>query len=1246
MKNLLLILLIACPCCAAYSQGTAFSYQGRLNSQGTPADGSYDLTFTLFSSTVTNTPITGPVTNSATAVSNGVFTVIIDFGNQFDGTERWLEIGVRTNGVGPFATLVPRQLITPTPYAIYATGASNASYAGTAGFASIASAIGSVAGTNLAQLNVPNTTVQATGTVTVVSGFIVGANLVSGGSGYGVPPAVSVSDLSGSNTVIVATVSNGAVATLTVQNAGNNYSANARLIIAQPPSNAIQTFSSVNIFNGINTFTDMANSFVGVFNGTFGGLSGGNLTVSSNINLPTTTTGSGIIFSGADTLIHAFGANNIFAGAGAGNFSLTGGGNVGIGRNALHGDTLGLNNTAIGFWALLNNTIGSYNTAHGNQALVANISGSNNTATGWGALNSNTGNNNTANGMQALRFNTTGTGNTASGFDALLENTTGSRNTSMGAVSLWNNITGNDNTALGYNALAANTNAVWNTAVGSGALQNNVGRGNTALGYVALSLNSTGTNNTALGLSSLQNNTSGNNNVATGPGSLFSNTTGSYNTGSGYETLHNNTIGLYNAALGYQAGYNLTTGSNNIDVGNLGVAGESSMIRIGTTGVHSNTIIAGVISGNGAGITNLNPASLAGFLSSNFWAIGGNSGTSPTNGNFVGTVDNQPFELRANNITGLRIESGSGTFNLIEGYVPANAALPGAFGATISGGGYAGSGNRAANFATVGGGYRNDAIGALSAIGGGNFNTADGVNSTVAGGFTNRSGGNFSVVAGGNQNNALGDNSVVAGGQNNSIQPGATNDFIGGGSGNVIQTNAYFSSIGGGFNNLIPANAAYSSISGGYINSAPGQYAFIGGGGLNIASGGFASIGGGNSNVAPGYAAAIGGGYGNQALGPSSTVSGGTNNLSLNVASTVSGGALNTNLAYGGVISGGSSNFIQTSASYAHIGGGANNLISTNVTFAVIGGGLMNSIQPNAYNSFIGSGEQNAILTNSQFSVVAGGRYNTIGFDGGLNFIGGGYGNYITPGNGFVFLGGGNNNRVGTNSPGAFVGGGQSNSVYDNSAFATIPGGAGNIATNFAFAAGSSARATNSGSFVWSDNSGLITGSSAPNSVTMRASGGFQFLTGTNSAGAQLAGGATSWSVLSDRNSKKNISAVEVQTVLEKLQSIPSCQWTYKWEPDSATPHIGPMAQDFKAAFYPGRDDKSISTLEFDGVEVAAIQGLARKLDEQSDRLMKLIQFQAEQIEILKGRLKQLENSESDFTNKRMDESLPAEEKE
>ena len=80
---------------------------------------------------------------------------------------------------------------------------------------------------------------------------------------------------------------------------------------------------------------------------------------------------------------------------------------------------------------------------------------------------------------------------------------------------------------------------------------------------------------------------------------------------------------------------------------------------------------------------------------------------------------------------------------------------------------------------------------------------------------------------------------------------------------------------------------------------------------------------------------------------------------------------------------------------------------------------------------------------------------------------------------------------------------------------------------------------------------------------------------------------------------KKNFQAVDTVAILDKLATIPIQRWNYKWEGDNDVPNIGPMAQDFKAAFYPGRDDKGISTLEFDGVELAAIQGLNQKLEQQ-----------------------------------------------
>jgi hypothetical protein len=100
--------------------------------------------------------------------------------------------------------------------------------------------------------------------------------------------------------------------------------------------------------------------------------------------------------------------------------------------------------------------------------------------------------------------------------------------------------------------------------------------------------------------------------------------------------------------------------------------------------------------------------------------------------------------------------------------------------------------------------------------------------------------------------------------------------------------------------------------------------------------------------------------------------------------------------------------------------------------------------------------------------------------------------------------------------------------------------------------------------------------------------------------------------VVSDRNAKKNFQSVDTMAVLEKLAAIPIERWNYQWEKDSDVPHLGPMAQDFKGAFYPGRDDKTISMLEFDGVALAAIQGLNQKLEEKDAEIQALKQSVAE----------------------------------
>ncbi|HEY5909139.1 MAG TPA: hypothetical protein VJA21_00895 [Verrucomicrobiae bacterium] len=107
--------------------GAAFAYQGQLNIAGAPAQGSYDLKFTLYADASGGSAVGGPVTNTAVSIANGLFSVVLDFGSSpFTGSARWLEIGVRTNSIGAFVTLAPRQALLPAPYAVYGSSAGSA----------------------------------------------------------------------------------------------------------------------------------------------------------------------------------------------------------------------------------------------------------------------------------------------------------------------------------------------------------------------------------------------------------------------------------------------------------------------------------------------------------------------------------------------------------------------------------------------------------------------------------------------------------------------------------------------------------------------------------------------------------------------------------------------------------------------------------------------------------------------------------------------------------------------------------------------------------------------------------------------------------------------------------------------------------------------------------------------------------------------------------------------------------------
>jgi hypothetical protein len=352
------------------------------------------------------------------------------------------------------------------------------------------------------------------------------------------------------------------------------------------------------------------------------------LTLTGNLALPHSTEFTGNIVKNGTSFLHDFGTSNVFLGLGAGNFFMTGTLNVAVGTQAFLANATGGSNVAMGFQALANNTTGSGNTALGRTAMTFNMTGGDNTAVGFAALNANTASYNTAVGSGSLQANTTGNLNAALGFQSLVASTTGSNNTALGAYALYNNATADSNTAVGSQAMQNNLTGTKNTAVGASALfTSQTGNYNSAVGFEAMTNSTTGLHNAALGYQALRGNSTGYNNVAVGSNALVGTTTGSSNTGVGYHALPANVAGTSNSAfganalsvatggnntaigtaalvaltsgqgniaLGSVAGYQITAGDYNIMIGNIGTASDTNTIRIGESGTHTKTFLAGI----------------------------------------------------------------------------------------------------------------------------------------------------------------------------------------------------------------------------------------------------------------------------------------------------------------------------------------------------------------------------------------------------------------------------------------------------------------------------------------------------------------------------------------------------------------------------------------------------------------------------------------------------------------------------
>ena len=110
----------------ASAQTTEFTYQGSLNVSGAPATGNYDFEFLLFDAVSGGTQLGSTLSRNTVAVEAGVFAVKLDFGSQFPGANRFLEIHVRQTGGGTFTPLSPRQTVNSAPYAVKSLNATTA----------------------------------------------------------------------------------------------------------------------------------------------------------------------------------------------------------------------------------------------------------------------------------------------------------------------------------------------------------------------------------------------------------------------------------------------------------------------------------------------------------------------------------------------------------------------------------------------------------------------------------------------------------------------------------------------------------------------------------------------------------------------------------------------------------------------------------------------------------------------------------------------------------------------------------------------------------------------------------------------------------------------------------------------------------------------------------------------------------------------------------------------------------------
>lgn len=436
------------------AQTTAFNYQGSLKNNGVDANGSYDFEFALYDAATGGTQLGSTNTRSPVTVTNGVFAVSLDFGSQFPGAARFLEVRVRQTGGGAFTPLTPRQPMTATPYAIRSLNAASADSV----------VVGGVPSGSGNYIQNQNAAPQAT------SNFNISGNGIAGGSLSGnIVNAISQYNLAGGR-ILSNSGTNNLFAGI---NAGTVNAAGVANAFYGASAGAANTSGNFNAFFGAHAgeFTS-----TGSYNAFFGDAAGFN-----------NSTGNENSFFGYQAGQSSTGSSNSFFGFQAGTSNSVGIRNSFFGWNAGNANTDGAANSFFGALAGTNNISGAGNSFFGRGAGQANTNGSANSFFGQDAGSNNTvGETNAFFGWAAGAGNTTGGGNTFVGNTTGNTNSIGSENTAIGdsAGMLSNNLT--NATALGSKAAVSQSNSLVLGSINgtnSATADTNVGIGTTAPGY-------------------------------------------------------------------------------------------------------------------------------------------------------------------------------------------------------------------------------------------------------------------------------------------------------------------------------------------------------------------------------------------------------------------------------------------------------------------------------------------------------------------------------------------------------------------------------------------------------------------------------------------------------------------------------------------------------------------------------------------------------------------------------------------